>query len=125
MIKKLLTSIMTTVVLTIGMAVPSFAAVTNSPSGSVSGTYQINARSKHTFRTISFRGGESASVYIEGDGDTDLDLYVYDLRGRLVAMDNDPSDVCLAEWVPQRTGVYIIKVVNHGNVYNEYFLQAS
>lgn len=125
MIKKLVTSIMMAVMLTVGMAVPIFAVVVNSPTGSMSGTYRLRALNTHTFQTISFRRGESASVYIEGDGDTDLDLYVYDQRGRLVAMDDDSLDVCLAEWVPQRTGIYIIKVVNRGNVYNDYFFQAS
>lgn len=125
MIKKLVTSIMMAVVLAFGVAVPSFATVVNSPTGSMSGTYRIKARNTHTFQTISFRRGEWASVFIEGDGDTDLDLYVYDPSGTLVVMDDDNLDVCLAQWVPQRTGVYTIKVVNRGNVYNDYFFQAS
>src|SRR5688500_1679239 len=38
---------------------------------------------------ISFRGGERGSIRVDGDGDTDLDCYVYNSAGTLVAYDND------------------------------------
>jgi len=35
--------------------------------------------------------GHPAEVAVIGDGDTDLDLYVYDPAGRLVAYDDDDT----------------------------------
>jgi hypothetical protein len=61
-----------------------------------------------------------ARVALKGDGDTDLDLYVYDEFGNLVASDTDGSDLCVAEWYPRWTGRFVIRVVNRGPVYNEY-----
>ena len=37
-----------------------------------------------TLNQPSFVGGELAKVYARGDGDSDLDLYVYDERGNLI-----------------------------------------
>ena len=40
---------------------------------------------------ISFRAGQTAVVTVIGDGDTDLDLYVYDENGNLIDKDVDYS----------------------------------
>lgn len=74
---------------------------------------------------ISFRGGEPALVMVIGDGDTDLDLYVYDSNGNLVAYDDDYSDNCVCTWTPRWTGKFRIKIVNRGNVYNRYVLTTN
>jgi hypothetical protein len=79
----------------------------------------LPALSRHTYR-VTFRGGEIASVAISGDGDTDLDLYVYDQFGNLIGVDNDYTDDCIVTWIPRWTGPFIIEVVNRGPVYNEY-----
>ena len=74
---------------------------------------------------ITFRGGESAIVTVIGDGDTDLDLYVYDNNGNLVDSDTDYSDNCVCVWRPRWTGKFRIKIVNRGNVYNHYLLRTN
>ena len=71
---------------------------------------------------ITFRGGEVARVVVSGDGDTRLDVYVYDEDDNPVASQVGPGDVCLASWVPKWTGVFIIKVVNRGLQQNRYIL---
>jgi hypothetical protein len=71
---------------------------------------------------IVFRGREDAAVYIEGDGDTDLDLYVYDQWGNEVCSDTDFSDVMYCDWTPRSTAVYRLEIENLGDVYNEYRL---
>lgn len=71
---------------------------------------------------ITFEGGETAQVVVSGDGDTDLDLFVYDQNGNLVVSDTDTGDDCLVEWKPVWTGPFTVKVKNLGGVYNEYVL---
>jgi hypothetical protein len=72
--------------------------------------------------TISFRGGEPAVIGISGDGDTDLDLFVYDENGNLIGSDTDRSDDCVVRWSPRWTGPFRIKIKNLGGVYNRYVL---
>ena len=70
---------------------------------------------------ISFRAHEEAQVAISGDGDTELDLYVYDENGHLIASDDEGSeDDRSVSWTPRWTGRFTIKVVNRGSVYNAY-----
>lgn len=82
---------------------------------------RVNARSTDTY-TIRFRGGEPALVIVSGDGDTDLDLYVYDENGNFIASDTDSSDDCVVTFNPRWTGPFKIKIKNYGNVYNNYVL---
>ena len=70
--------------------------------------------------TLNFKGGQIAAIRVSGDGDTDLDLYVYDERGNLIASDTDRSDECVVAWTPRWTGPFIVRVKNLGGVYNRY-----
>lgn len=74
---------------------------------------------------VTFRAGELAIVTVIGDGDTDLDLYVYDSNGNLIDSDNDYTDNCVCTWTPRWTGNFRIKIVNRGNVYNRYILHTN
>lgn len=76
----------------------------------------------HTF-TAYVVAGVPAAVTIRGDGDTDLDLYVYNRFGQLVAADDDGTDLCIVRWVPASSGMVTIRVVNLGSVYNDYVIQ--
>lgn len=69
---------------------------------------------------VKFWASELAEVCVSGDGDTDLDLYVYDENGNLIGSDDDYSDECVVRWVPKWTGTFIIKVVNRGALYNNF-----
>lgn len=69
------------------------------------------------------RGGETTTITVFGDHDTDLDLYVYDENGNLIAKDEDSTDVCVVRIVPRWTGLFSIKVVNRGSVFNDYRIE--
>jgi len=69
---------------------------------------------------ISFIEGQLAEILLRGDGDTDLDLYVFDSSGHLIAQDADYTDRCYVSWVPAWTGRYTVKVVNRGPIVNYY-----
>jgi hypothetical protein len=67
-----------------------------------------------TFRPIVFRGGEPAEVGISGDGDSDLDLYVYDELGNLICRAESRSDYEICRWTPRWEGPFQIRVKNLG-----------
>ena len=65
-----------------------------------------------------YRGGETAIFEVVGDGDTDLDCFVYDEYGNLIVSDTDYTDHCVLIWTPAYTGAYEIVVKNLGGVWN-------
>lgn len=71
---------------------------------------------------FTFRGDELALVTVIGDGDTDLDLYIFDENDNLIVSDENPDDNCSCTFIPEETGTYTIKIVNTGRVYNRYIL---
>ncbi len=74
---------------------------------------------------ISFVANELAELIVLGDGDTDLDLYVYDSNGNLIAKDDDYTDRCYCSWTPRWTGAFTIKIKNRGGVCNYYTLYTN
>lgn len=81
----------------------------------------VNGNSTDTYN-ISFIANSLAEIVVSGDGDTDLDLYVYDSNGNLIVKDNDYTDDCYVRWYPKWTGRFIVKIVNRGPVYNRYVI---
>lgn len=74
---------------------------------------------------ITFRGGETAIIVVSGDGDTDLDLYVYDENGNFIASDTDRTDDCVVSFTPRWTGTFTVKIKNLGRVYNNYVMATN
>ena len=74
-----------------------------------------------------FYGGEMARVSLVGDGYTDLDVFVYDSFGRLVAQGIGPTDIENLSWfVPgNQIQTYRIVVSNLGATYNQYTLRTN
>lgn len=81
----------------------------------------VNGNSTDSY-SISFVANYLAEVALCGDGDTDLDLYVYDSNGNLIAADTDYTDECYVSWIPRWTGRFTVKIVNRGPIYNCYVL---
>jgi hypothetical protein len=76
--------------------------------------------------TFYFDDTGPAVVELKGDGDTDLDLFVYDLSGRLVAGGDGPTDHERVSWSPPPGGrFYKVVVKNLGGVYNRYRLATN
>ena len=57
----------------------------------------------------------SAEFAIIGDGNTDVDIEVYDAAGKLVAKDDGFTDLGLARWRPTSTQEFTIRVKNLGS----------
>lgn len=72
-----------------------------------------------------FWAGELAEVVVIGDGDNDLDLYVYDSNGNLIASDTDYTDQCVCRWVPSWTDTFTMRIVNRGAIYSDYVIATN
>lgn len=68
--------------------------------------------STRTRGRISFDGGRLAEVYIGSSTGADLDVYVYDDRGNLVAYDESYASDAYVWWYPRYTGRHTIIVKN-------------
>lgn len=79
----------------------------------------------YTYYDAKFWANEIAEVVVSGDGDTDLDLYVYDENGNLIVSDTDYTDDCYVRFYPRWTGLFRIKIVNRGGVYNNYTIATN
>ena len=112
----------------------SFFAIESAEAATIENNRETVAEDSKTERvsagdieyfTYHATAGVEASILIIGDGDTDLDLFVFDRKANSVTEDTDNLDVCLCEWTPTYTGEYIIAVKNWGNVYNEFTIIAE
>ena len=91
------------------------------PGGTKSGWHRVDAYTTDVFQVV-LQGGEPWAVTVNGDGDTDLDLYVYDENGSLIESDTDGMDYCVCSGRARWTGPFTIRVKNLGSVYNDYFI---
>jgi len=55
-----------------------------------------------------------AEFAVIGDGSTDVDIEVFDAKGKLVAKDEFFTDLALVRWAPEETQEYTVKVLNLG-----------
>jgi len=94
------------------------------PKGSTYDVDMVGAYSSVTY-TETFYGGEWTKVTLDGDGDTDLDIFVYDANGNLIVSHTGGGDSCWVSFLPYFTGEFTIRVVNHGGVPNVYEISAQ
>jgi hypothetical protein len=78
-----------------------------------------------TYPPIEFRGGEYAEVYVEAKAATNLNLSIYDDRGRLVCSDTDISHIAYCGWTPASAGTFTLKVENKGPAGADYALMTN
>jgi hypothetical protein len=72
-----------------------------------------------------FRPGETAAVLIAGDGESNLDLYVFDAGGRRICASEKLDDVEVCRWQPLSGGRHVIHVVNRGRAVNRYEMRSN
>lgn len=78
-----------------------------------------------TYPPIEFRGGEYAEVYVEAKAATNLNLAIYDDKGRLVCSDTDISHIAYCGWTPASAGTFTLKVDNKGPTAADYALMTN
>jgi hypothetical protein len=95
------------------------AVEAGAPGGPKFDDFTLPAQTSVTYN-VHFYGGELAALTLVGDGYTDLDVYVYDEYGNLVASGTDWIDGAVVTWYPRWTGPFTVKVVNRGYTYNDF-----
>jgi hypothetical protein len=85
---------------------------------------RVSAHSADIYR-LRFQAGELAAIDVIGDGDTDLDCFVYDANGHLIDWDEGVTDQCMLRWSPAWTGAFHLHIRNRGQVYNGYVLRTN
>ncbi|HXO90448.1 MAG TPA: hypothetical protein VN849_06625 [Stellaceae bacterium] len=75
--------------------------------------------------TVVFNGGQLAEAGIAGDGDSDLDLFVYDENDHLVCRSTASTDREYCRWWPRWTGPFRIEIQNLGGVADLYRLATN
>lgn len=83
------------------------------------GAYRLPGLCKNAF-DVTFRGAETAEVTVQGDGSTDLDLFIYDENGNLIGADTRAGGFAGLIWCPKWTGNFRIEVCNLGADTNVY-----
>ncbi len=125
-IKNIIANFLVVLSIGIGLSGMAFAAdvssaKTNSANDveSFSGSYRVKANQTSSHRMY-FYASEKVDVEIEGDGDTNLDLYVYDSNGTLCAKRTGSTDTESLTLDIYESDYFTIEIVNRGEVYNEY-----
>lgn len=80
----------------------------------ISGRVGAGGRNVHTV----WVGNYDNFVIVQGDGDTDLDCWLYDSAGNLVSSDTDLTDYCILP--SPGIGSHQVVIRNWGVVYNDY-----
>jgi len=93
--------------------------------GSIHHYDRVQPRTIDYYEGVWFAGGELAEIWVEGDGGTDLDLFVYDENGILIASDTRISGDCYVSFTPLWTGPFRIEIHNLGYVSNGYVLMTN
>ena len=75
--------------------------------------------------SVVFNAGQLAEAGVAGDGDSDLDLFVYDENDHLVCRSTASTDREYCRWWPRWTGPFRIEIQNLGAVANLYRLATN
>lgn len=84
---------------------------------------RINPGETITWSNLIMEGGRTAEVRVIGDGDGDIDLWVYDgITGRQVASDTDLTSYCIGTWYPSKEQAFTVEFTNVGGIWEYYYV---
>lgn len=84
----------------------------------------VLARSQDSYSLRLYGGGQVTFVRVNGDGDSDLDCFLYDENGNEVDRDDDETDQCRLVVQPRWTATFRLVIKNFG-VANSYTLETN
>jgi hypothetical protein len=114
-------------VFTLGAVIPSFAHKhldvlgNNYMAQNFRGNFRIAGHGSGVHQ-MTIRSGLNYTVLVNGGGNSDLDVWVYDGNGTLVGSDESPDDQEEVSFEAQVGGTYTIRVSNIGQDINTYEL---
>lgn len=80
----------------------------------------------YTANNVIYEASKPAIALVVGDGDGDLDLWVYDDNSdNLIGRDTDSKSVCLVQWTPRYEGPFRIIVKNVGKQWEQFYVLAN
>lgn len=85
---------------------------------------RIEALETNTWN-MSFTAGCEACIYVSGNGNSNLDMFVYDEDGELIGSDEGISDECIYSFSPLISMKIKIKVENRGEKDNNYTISKT
>jgi hypothetical protein len=112
---------------TFGVAAPGsaqsrFGALISNRMAQVErGFFRLVGR-KDNVHKMSVKAGQNIAVMVNGDGSTNLDVWVYDTDGDLVDSGEGVDDQEKVRFEAEQTGTYTIRVSNLGQEINTYQL---
>jgi hypothetical protein len=84
--------------------------------------FDLEHDAKKEFK-LSFAADKLAAIWVTSEKDTDVDLMVYDAKGKEVVSDISIGKDCFVGWVPASAATYRVVVVNHGKGANRCVLR--
>ncbi|MEO1091711.1 MAG: hypothetical protein AAFX81_13830 [Pseudomonadota bacterium] len=93
--------------------------------GTASGRVGAGRQVTYYGDTTRFRGGEPATITIQGYGVSDLDLFVFDENGNEICRSVRGSDRERCDWYPRWTGPFRVEVRNYGNRAADFILRTN
>lgn len=97
----------------------------DSISGPIRHLDRVGGNSTDIFAGLKFRGNEEAIIGVVGQGNADLDCWVYDQGGHLIRSDTDGTATCALRWVPSWTGTFTLKVRNYSSSASNYLIVSN
>jgi hypothetical protein len=92
-------------------------------NGSQERTHTVQAFRGVAYK-MAFTPGQIAFVSVQGDGDTDLALVIYDAQGKRVTATKTGESPSI-RWTPTSTAPYQIRIYNRGGVPNRFILKTN
>jgi len=115
---KLITSLFTVLALTF-ISTSALADPVGDPIYHTGGLYPEQSVTYYPLLS----SNEQTRVIVRGDGDGDIDCYMYDENAHLVASDTDSTDSCLMDVYPRWSGVFVLLLTNHGSIGSNFWLK--
>jgi hypothetical protein len=76
-------------------------------------------------KDVVFKGGEVAEIAVMGDGDANLDLYVFDELNNEICVSKRYADREYCRWTPRWTGPFRIEVRNRSPLWSEFTITVN